>query len=113
MPEQAPSLTALREDDIAKHIIGGGRTVELAAAVIGDGDGVTAGFHRAPRIIHIATPLQDQLSVPMLLNPFHRRPVEAKVELLAGPGHQRGEIVNALGVTDDIAEATPPGAQHA
>ncbi|MNL89594.1 hypothetical protein D3C87_2200120 [compost metagenome] len=50
------------------------RAVELAAAVVGNDDGVGAGFGRHAGVFGIKNALDDELAAPELLDPFHILP---------------------------------------
>jgi hypothetical protein len=85
MPESRCTsiLVAHSIDDRRQHVDGGGGSVKLAAAVIGHDDRIGAGVCRDLRILNIVDALEDQRTVPALLDPVDRFPVERRVELLS------------------------------
>ena len=84
------------------------RDSEVAAAVMG----VDVQKYKA-RVFLVHDALQDQLAAPALLDPLDIVPVELRVELLPGPGAERGHVAHAFRVADQVAEAVAPCAGHA
>src|SRR5262249_47495622 len=82
-------------------------------AVVGDDDRVGAGLSGELRIYGIEYALEDELAAPAVFEALHVVPIERRVELLGGPGRERAHVRHALDVTDDVAEGSALGAQHA
>src|SRR5262249_48154092 len=64
-------------------------------------------------ILDIEDALEDQLAAPALLDAFDVVPIEGGVELLGGPSRQLTRVLDALGVTDNVAKGAALGAEHA
>src|SRR5262245_27778917 len=99
--------------DLRQCRYGRGGAVELAAAVVGDDDGIGTTADRKLGILRVEDALEDELAAPALLDAFDVVPIEAWVKLFGGPGGERTRVLNALGVADNVAEGAPLGAEHA
>ena len=118
-PERMPPSNMIsicradRIDDLRQHLDRRRRAVELTAAMVGDHQRLRAGLRRLIGVLDVENALQDQLARPDAADPLDILPVQRGVELRRDPGPERGDVVGALEVTDEIAEGAALAAQHA
>src|SRR5687767_419650 len=105
-------LVADRIDYRTQSSNGRDRSVELAAAMIGHHDRIGTDVGSDLCILDIDNSLQDQFVLPLLSKLANVIPVERGIELLAGPIRKRRQIIDILGMADDVAEGPPSRAQH-
>src|SRR3569833_1002573 len=100
-------------DDLGQDANGGGRAIELAAAVVGHDNGIGAVVDGELGVILVEDALDDHRAAEALLDPGDVLPVEREVELRSGPFCQRGEVHRVGNVAGDVAEGAAIGAEHA
>lgn len=81
--------------------------------VIAHDDGIGPRLHGQAGILRVEDALDDEFAAPLRADALHLGPVEPRIELLVGPGGQRGEIPHIPCMADDVAEGAPPCARHA
>ena len=67
----------------------------------------------AAGVVFVEHAFKDQFPAPHIADPRDLAPIQLRVKLLGRPRPQRGQVFDALGMTDDIAKAVPLGARHA
>lgn len=60
----------------------------------------------------IQNAFDDQFPTPAFPDPFQVLPTERGIELFDGPGRHGLDVLDAVGVADDVPERTPGGTQH-
>ena len=70
---------------IGQGFNGGRRTIELAAAVVGNNQRIGAAFYRQFSIFRLHNAFDNQLAAPQIFDAGHIVPAQARVELLGGP----------------------------
>ena len=90
-----------------------GGPVQLAATVVADHNRIGAVVGGQHGIFHFHDAFQNQLAAPLLFNPAHVFPGQARVELLIGPRGQGVHVRHALHMPDQVAEGVAARAGHA
>src|SRR5580700_5889836 len=93
---------AERVGDRRQHGDRGCRTVELAAAVIGDHDRRRAGLGRDARSLDVEDAFEDELAGPQTLDPLDILPAQRRIELLDSPLRQHCHAFHAADVAGDV-----------